>query len=197
VVADERLHSIELTTELARRAHAKADDLRRAIEAFEPLSYRAGEQAAVWLKECLDAGHVPAETQLLFGDDASFLLGFYVVRPLAFHVRSRDDRAKLAVRLLSAGKKVQDDPQPGSLIELIARNRRTPRGFGETLIDHVVASTIEKGSVAVLIEPDNLRTDALFRDRRYGFRTFDAPAVPGKGLEMLWLPVHEAVAQWP
>lgn len=192
--AEERLRSIEFTSELAQRL-SRDDDLRRAIGGFDPLPFKAGEQAARWLQSCLETGHVPIETQLLFADDLAHLLGFYAVNPQGFHLRSEDDRALLKIRLLGARREMRIDPQPGTLIELIARSERAGAGFGDYLVNHAIASTIEKGSVAVLIEPDNEKTAALFRDR-YRFMEFDEPAIVGAP-QMLWYPVHEAVGGWP
>ena len=192
-MAEDGLRSIQFNSELAQSC---GDELRHAIQTFEPLPFDAGEGSAAWLRSCLQTANVPVQTELIVReDDPSRLLGFYALRPLAFNTLATDDQAILDVTLLSADEPRHGNPQPGTLIELIARSTGTERGFGEHLLTYAIARAIDNDTVAVLIEPDNEKTRAHFRERYY-FREFDEPADPGV-VRMLWHPVHHAVANWP
>lgn len=124
------------------------NDLAVALREFEPLPYPAGRRAKEWLISCLEKSTVPLETHLAFGEDPRRLLGFYAIRPAAFNL-SREDRILLVLR-----RTVKEGPQPGAMLELIARASGTSTGFGDQLVIHALANTLDRDAVALLVEAD-------------------------------------------
>lgn len=166
------------------------DDLAVAIRDFVPLDFPGGWAASNWLKTCLRERTIALETHLVRGDDPQELLGFYVVRPAAFNL-SNEDRILLGLR-----RKVSEQPQPGAMLELIARHRETSGGFGNTMIVHALASAIAADAVALLVEASRDAADRVWR--RHRFMPF-RPEQKGPGdMTLLWHPVDEPKAGgWP
>lgn len=170
-----------------------ADELARAIEEFESLAYPAGVETADWLRGCLRGRNVPYETHVVQAPDGA-LLGFYAMSPLSFEL-SRDDYAKLAIR---AKRDIGHRPQPGRLLELIARSRNSEPGFGKTLFTNAVAHALAGKAVALLLQPRG-EIAHLWTGPRYDCRVLEpVPGAPGYDPPMLWYPVWEpAEPEWP
>ncbi|HEX8646936.1 MAG TPA: hypothetical protein VF715_08530 [Thermoleophilaceae bacterium] len=154
-----------------------------ALSTFEPLGFEAGVAAGNWLRVCLTERKVALETQLAFGEDPRRLLGLYVIRPAAFTLSVRERRR------LGIGRRSADRHLPGMYLELIARARETPPGFGDQLVTHALANTLDRRAVALVIEASEEVATAVWQ--RHRFVPFTDGKPRGSETMMLWHPVRE------
>jgi hypothetical protein len=167
------------------------DDLAFALKDFEALDYPAGRRAREWLGSCVEKKEVPLETYLAFGDDPRRLLGFYAIRPAAFAL-SREDTILLVVR-----RTVEEGPQPGAMLELIARAKGTSSGFGDQLVIHALANTMAAEAVALLVEADKEVAARVWT--RHRFMSFKPERRARRAwTTLLWHPVDAPKGgDWP
>lgn len=168
--------------------------LARAIHDFEPLAFPAGAETAEWLQSAMRERRVPFETHVVQDGPGGPLLGFYAMSPLSFEL-SRDDYVKLSLR---AGRDLGHHPQPGRLLELIARSRASQPGFGKILFTHAIAHALAGRAVALLMQP-RPETTQLWRGPRYDCRELEPiPGKPPYDPPVLWHPVWDPVEpEWP
>ena len=55
-------------------------------------------------------------------------------------------------------------PQPGMQIDWIARDVRTPQGFGAVLVALALAEAIDLGARALIVEPDDEATREMWQE---------------------------------
>lgn len=171
-----------------RLAHALDHDGDRLLEdvaRFEPLPFPAGHAAIEWLREATRGNHpVPAHAWLAMDASDSGVCGFFALREMEFTV------TKTRLVLLQVRKhKLAPGPQPGMQLDWIARDARTPHGYGRTLVTFALAEAQAAEAKALIVEPDNDRTRHVF-ERHHHFVPFEQR--PGESFEhpeWLWFPI--------
>ena len=125
---------VPLTDDLL--ASSEGDQWIELVDSFEPASHTAGHEMAGWLRDAVHRGTIPEETYALRTPDE--LLGFFAVKRA---------RVKISFRVwpfFELRKRVANrEPQPGLILESIARDASTPSHFGHILFDYALGVALE------------------------------------------------------
>jgi hypothetical protein len=164
-----------------------------AIRAFEPLDFEPGHKAAAWLDANVGAGRLPMDTYLVFSEDSSELLGFFVLELIEVAISSGD------LPIIELRQKLTDpqEPQPAVKLVWITRSKDSPQGFGQELFDQALALAFEAGACALLVEPyDELTAQRVWLDH-YELRTPRPHQDRPEEWSYLWHAVGDVEAEWP
>jgi hypothetical protein len=156
-----------------------ADDLRDAIQAFEPVDNPAGRRCAQWLRdEALD-NHPSTVTHLLVRNGR--LEAFFALCAGAVKLSQRHRRD------LRAGDRAHELHviQPAALITWIARDRSS-EVHGAEILAQAAATALDvvdvgQGQIALTLNGFDEETEQLWM-KRYGFRR----SQPLEGHHCLW-----------
>lgn len=164
-----------------------------AVAAFEPLDFEPGRKAIAWLDSNIGAGQLPMDTYLVFSEDSSELLGFFVLELVEVAV-SRGDLPIIELR-----RKLKDPhaPQPAVKLVWIARSESSPKGFGQELFDQALLLAYEAGACALLVEPYDEQTAKRVWLDHYELRTPRPDQRNPDEWSYLWYAVGEVEAEWP
>jgi len=141
--------------------HILDEELRELVHAFEPLDFDPGRKAKAWLEINVGASVMPLDTYLVFSEDESQLLGFFVLELLEVHVAPGD------VPIMQLRGRIDDPSTAQRAVKLvwIVRSTSSPSGFGGELFEHALAFAIEAGACALLVEPyDDATAQRLWLD---------------------------------
>jgi hypothetical protein len=164
-----------------------------AVRDFEPLDFEPGRKAIAWLDANISAGRLPMDTYLVFSEDSSELLGFFVLELVEVAVSSGD------LPIIELRRKLKDPhgPQPAVKLVWIARSANSPKGFGQELFDQALALAFEADACALLVEPYDEETAQRVWLDHYELRTPRPNQRDPGEWSYLWHAVGGVEPEWP
>lgn len=170
---------------LSQETRSRPDELLNTVDAFEPLAFPAGHAALGWLRSVVEQRAETANAGLAFDSVSGRLSGFVATRAIRFNV-SKSRLILLQVR----GHRLDPGPQRAVQIDWIARDGRTPSGFGRTLVEYALGEARDTGARALIVEPEDEPTRQMWL--RHHFVPFEPrPAEGDEHPEWMWLPTGD------
>jgi hypothetical protein len=159
----------ELSDDLLQSPEAEV--WRGLGERFRPFQRAPSEVMTETLREGIRRGNMDTKTRAIHNDE---LLGFYSVTKVMAQISNRSGAILEVVKALGLRS-----PKPGLLLSSIVRSEITHSGFGQVLLDDVLALALTDNEVkAIFVEPANERVAEMWRTDYY-FEPVASSEVPG------------------
>ncbi len=148
--------SVHLSQELLDAERARWCEL---VQGFDPFDRPEGWEMTEWLRECVQQGHLPLRTHLVYNEH---LLGFFAMDPHQYLEVVGDGGAGGGVSMARS-----------VLISNIVRSARTPKGFGRVLIEEAVGVALEELDSAedpvrgLLVDPANRKLSRMWKTKHH------------------------------
>jgi hypothetical protein len=155
------------------------DEVREMVRTFDPLDFEPADKAKEWLQVNVQAEVLPLDTYLVFSEDETELLGFFVLELVEVRVATGD----VPIMKLRGGEL---DPQapvhPGIKLVWMVRSDSSSPGFGEELLEQALLLAVEAKVCALLVEPYDDDTAERLWKNHFQFRELR----PGGDDDVLW-----------
>jgi hypothetical protein len=172
------------------------EEIMKYVQDFEPLEREAARKAKAWLETNVEGGVLPQEVRLVYSEDESQLLGFFVIDEIDVKPSPREvERMQVRKNTTSGaeGLKTIENPraatQRAMKLVWIARSINSTEDVGSEMFDHAVQLGEEAGCCAIMVEPYDDETAKRLWMEHYEF--IEGEGDDDEWSSCLWYPLGE------